>query len=142
MLPEAILMIWPKTTPPAVPAAKATRPRQMISIVSRRRNLSPDIVKPVPVARKMVTILISAFCAVSDSLAVTPDTSNRFPMHRQPISAATGGRSRDTTMATTIGNTTFSKWLTGRRLTILIFLCSLVVISFIIGGWMSGTRDI
>ena len=60
----------------------------------------------------------------------TPD----FHLLSSKMGAATGGSSRDTTIATTTGNATFSKWVTGRRLVILMLRCALVVRSFMTGG--------
>ena len=86
----------------------------MILMVSAFRKLSASIVRPVPVARKIVTMLINAFCAVSDRRSVTPDSRNRLPSISIPIREATGGRSREITMVEMTGNTIRSNFVTGR----------------------------
>ena len=89
----------------------------------------------------MVTLFIRAFCAVSDRRSIQPDSVNRFPSISIPIKEHTEGSSREMKMVVTMGNTTFSKWVTVRSWAILIFRSSLEVNSFITGGWIRGTRD-
>ena len=57
---------------------------------------------------------------------------------RQPTRGAVEGRSRITKVATTIGKTIFSVLETSRVCSILTSRISLVVHSFMRGGWMSG----
>ena len=135
-------MSLPKMTPPAVPAAKATRPRQMISRVWGTRKLSALMVMPVPVARKMVTMLHREFWAVSERRSVTPDSRNRLPSISMPRRAAMGGSSRLMRMVATMGNITRSNFVTGRSCSICTSRSFWEVKSFMIGGWISGTRDI
>ena len=83
-------------------------------IVRMLRKVSAPIVAPTLVARKMVMMFISAFCAVSESLSVTPVSRKRLPSMRQPISGAVEGRSRMTKVLTTIGKIIFSVFDTSR----------------------------
>ena len=61
------------------------------------------LVAPTVVPRKMVTMFISAFCAVSESLSTSPHSRNRLPSMKQPISGATSGSSRTQKMVTATG---------------------------------------
>ena len=65
--PVATHMIFPKITPAKVPNANATRPRTTILMVLMLRNASAEVVAPTLVQRKMTTIYIIAFDAVSVS---------------------------------------------------------------------------
>ena len=85
---------------------------------------------------------IRALEAVSVSCLTTPDSLNRLPNISIPTRGAVVGRIRHTTMVTIIGNRIFSSLVTGRSCSILIFLSFSVVRSFMIGGWIIGTRDI
>ena len=114
MPPERRHITLPSNTPAAVPPANANRPRRIISIVCTVRKLSALMVIPVPVAKKMVTILHNAFWEVSDRRSVTPDSRNKLPNIRQLIKAATGGNSKEIMIAAEIGNTTRSNLVTLR----------------------------
>ena len=134
MPPERRHITLPSNTPAAVPPANARRPRRIISIVCTVKKCSALMVIPVPVARKIVTMLHNAFWEVSDRRSVTPDSRNRLPSISMLIRAATGGSSREMIIAEEIGNTNLSNLVTLRSCSILIDLSSLEVISFIIGG--------
>ena len=86
----------------------------------------------------MVMMFISAFCTVSDRRSVTPHSRNRLPSIRQPISGAVDGSRRTTKIVTMIGKRIFSVLLTGRLCVILILRSSAEVMSFMMGGWISG----
>ena len=74
----------------------------------------------------MVTMLHSAFWAVSESLPVTPDSRSRLPSISIPNRGATDGSSKEQNSTTNTGNTIFSTLLTLRSCFITIwtlFLC-------------------
>ena len=54
-------MITPPARPPTVEIEKAIRPSTMMNRVWICRKLSPTMVAPTEVARKMVTMFIRAF---------------------------------------------------------------------------------
>ena len=113
---------------------KATRPSPMIMMVFTLRKLSASIVRPVPVAKKIVTMLMRAFCAVSDRRSVTPDSRKRFPSISIPTREATGGRRSEITIVQTTGNTMRSNFVTGRSWGIRTSRSFCVVKSVITGG--------
>ena len=82
----------------------------------------------------IVTMLIKAFCAVSDNLATTPDSLNKFPNISIPSSGATEGNNNEQNTTTTIGKIIFSTLETFLNCPILIFLSFSVVNNLIIGG--------
>ena len=139
--PVARHMILPKITPPAVPKMNATRPRKMMSSVCGTRKLSALIVMPVPVARKIVTMLQREFCAVSERRSMTPDSRKRLPSMSMPSSEAIGGSSRLMRMAETMGKQMRSNFVTVRICSMTTSRSFCVVRSFMTGGWMSGTSD-
>ena len=98
------------------------------------------MVAPTEVARKMVTIFIRAFWAVSERRSVTPHSLKRLPSIRQPTRGAVEGRSRMTKVLTTMGKTIFSVLLTSRACSIFTLRIFSVVKSFMMGGWMRGIR--
>ncbi|SCJ53256.1 Uncharacterised protein [uncultured Blautia sp.] len=128
------------STPPAVPKLKATMPMAMMARVRGLRKVFPVAVAPTETPRKMVTMLMSSFCTVLLSRSVTPHSRNRLPSIKQAISGAAEGTSRATNTVTTMGNTIFSFLETSRRGFITILRSSSVVSSFIMGGWITGTR--
>ena len=140
--PESRYMIRPPSRPPTVEMAKATRPRTMILMVFQVRNRSAVMVAPTEVARKMVTMFMRAFWAVSLRRSATPHSRNRLPSIRQPISGAVEGRSRMTKAETMIGKMIFSVLVTSRFCSILTTRISGVVRAFMMGGWISGIRAI
>ncbi len=112
MPPLNLHITLPSNTPAAVPPANATKPKKIISTVCKRKNLSADIVRPVPNAKKIVTILQSAFCDVSDNLSVTPDSRNKLPSINIPIKEAIGGNNKLIMIVAIIGNTIRSNLVT------------------------------
>ena len=108
--------------------------------VSQLRNASALVEAPTEVPKRMTTIYISALEAVSVSCLTTPDSLNRLPSISIPTKGAVEGRIRHTMVVTMIGNRIFSSLDTGLSCSILIFRSSSVVRSFMIGGWMIGTR--
>ena len=64
----------------------------------------------------MVTMFISAFCAVSLRRSVAPVSLNRLPSIRQPIRGAVSGSSSATKITTTMGKMIFSALDTVRGL--------------------------
>ena len=109
LLVEKRFMIFAMITPAAVPNENAKSPSTIIPSVSRLRNLSADSLLPTPSPRKIVTILISAFCAVSLHRLTTPDSRIRFPNIRKPIRGAADGRSNVQRPMRTIGKMIFSR---------------------------------
>ena len=85
-------------------------------------------------------MLISSFWTVLLSRSVTPHSLNRLPSIRQAISGAAEGTSRATKMVTTMGKTIFSVLETSRRGFMTIWRSFFVVSSFMMGGWITGTR--
>ena len=136
--PEVLYITTPPSSPPMVDRPKAQRPSTIIFIVFQLRKFWATIVAPTEVARKMVMIFISAFCAVSLRRSVTPHSRNRLPSIRQPTSGAVDGRRRITKVATTIGKIIFSVLDTSRACSILTLRILSVVHSFMSGGCISG----
>ena len=102
--------------------------------VSVTRKLSALIVRPVPNARKIVTVLISAFCAVSERRSVTPLSRNRLPSMSMPRSAVMDGRRRLMKMVETIGNAMRSNLVTSRACSMMTSRSFLEVRRFMTGG--------
>ncbi|OPY06818.1 MAG: hypothetical protein A4E67_01356 [Syntrophaceae bacterium PtaB.Bin038] len=89
--------------------------------------------------RKIVTMLIKAFWAVSLRRPTTPDSRNKFPSISIPISGAASGSISTHTIVTAIGKMIRSVFDTGRSCSITTVRIFFVVSSFMIGGWMIGT---
>ena len=140
--PVTLHISLPNNTPAAVPNANATSPSTTILIVSQFKNASALVVAPTEVPSRITTIYINAFDAVSVSCLTTPHSLNKLPSISMPTNGAVVGRISDTTIVMMIGNRILSSLDTGRSCSILIFLSSSVVRSFMIGGWMIGTSDI
>ena len=98
--PERTHISLPNSTPQAVAKQNAVRPRKMILMVSTLRNLSYTAVAPTEMPRKVVTIFIRAFWAVSLRRSVTPHSRNRLPSIRQPSRGATVGSTKQVTIVT------------------------------------------
>ena len=114
----------------------------MIRIVSVLKKCSALIVKPVPVAKKIVTVLINAFWDVSDKRSVTPDSRNKLPNINIPKREVIEGNNKEIKIVATIGNTILSKRVTSRNCSITTSRSFCVVNNFITGGWINGTKDI
>ena len=112
----------------------------MILMVWRDRKVAPVAVAPTDTPRKMVTMLMSSFCTVLLSRSVTPHSLNRLPSIRQAMRGPAEGTSRATKIVTTMGKMIFSFLDTCRRGFMTICRSFSVVSSFMIGGWMTGTR--
>ena len=132
--PESLHINFPRSTPPAVPTAKATRPRTTILRVDAFRNASALVVAPTEVPSRITTIYIKALEAVSVSCFTTPHSRNRLPSISIPTRGAVVGRIRQTTTVMMMGNRIFSSLETGRSCCILIFLSFSVVNAFMMGG--------
>ena len=128
----------PISTPPAVEQMQAVRPSTTISSVLSWMKSCPFAVAPTHTPSMMVTMFISAFCAVSDRRSTTPDSRNRLPSMNMPSSGTTEGRIRAMSTSTTIGKMIFSVFETFLSCVILTFRSFSVVSSFMIGGWMIG----
>ena len=82
----------------------------------------------------MVTMFMSAFCAVSESLAVTPHSRSRLPSMRQPSRGATEGRNRQVATMMMMGKRIFSDLETLRVGFMTMARSFLVVMSLMSGG--------
>ena len=132
-------MTLPSSTPPTVLIAKATRPMTTIVSVWVLRKISAVAVAPTETPRKMVMMLHSALLAVSTRRSTTPLSRIRLPSISMEISGAAEGSSSDTKIVTMIGKHTRSTLETGRSCSMTMERSFLVVSSFMIGGWMTGT---
>ena len=86
--------------------------------------------------------MIKAFCIVSESLSTTPHSLHKLPNVKAPIRGQASGRNIIQSPNTTSGKTIFSRFETSRSCFISILRSASVVKSFIIGGWITGTRAI
>ena len=136
--PVSLHITLPPHRPPAVEMPKATTPRTTIFRVLAVRKVEPTMVAPTAGDSRMVTMFISAFCAVSLRRSVAPVSLNRLPSIRQPIRGAVSGSSSATKITTTMGKMIFSALDTVRVCTILILRSSAEVSRFMMGGWISG----
>ena len=127
------------STPQAVPMAKATMPSPRMPRVSTARKRSAISLEPTDSPRKMVTMLIRAFCAVSESRSTTPHSRIRLPKQNIPSSGAASGRNNTTRISSASGNTIFSSFDTGRSWVMAMLRSFWVVNAFMIGGWINGT---
>ena len=109
-------------------------------MVSIFKNASALVVAPTEVPSMITTMYIRALEAVSVSCFTTPDSRNRLPSISMPTRGAVVGRIRHTTTVTMMGKRIFSSLETGRSCSILIFRSFSVVSSFMMGGWIMGTR--
>ena len=125
---------FPIKTPPAVPKAKAKRPKPKISRTFQVSTVSAAIVAPIQSARKRVTIFMSSFPAVLANLSTTPLSRSRLPNINIPIRGAALGSNRITITVTMMGNRMSSCLETVRDSSMTMALSSLVVRSLIIGG--------
>jgi hypothetical protein len=82
------------------------------------RNFSATSFEPTASPRKIVVMLISAFCAAALSRSTTPHSRIRLPKHSIPSSGAASGSSRATRISSISGNTIRSRRLTSRSCTI------------------------
>ena len=111
--PVAMHIIFPNSTPAAVPNANATRPSKTMKSVSVLRKASALVVAPTDVPSMITTMYMSAFDAVSVSCLTTPDSRKRLPNISIPIRGAVVGRTIDTTIVMIIGKRIFSSFVTG-----------------------------
>ena len=133
----------PSNTPQAVSRIIATRPRANTLRVISRTKVSPDIVAPMLIPSRSVTMLASSFWAVLLSRATTPHSLRKLPSISMPIRGAPLGASRDTKMVTIIGNRILTTGRTDIFDTPILIIRSFLVVSIrITGGWISGTSDI
>ena len=132
-------IVLASSTPLAVPSANAARPSAKMNSTSARRNVCASIVAPTLTPRRMVTMFMRAFCAVSVSRSTTFDSRNRLPSMNIAISGAEAGTSSTMPMAAAIGKTSFSRAVTLRAFLMRIFRSASVVSRRMIGGWMMGT---
>ena len=86
----------------------AMSPQAIMRRVFISRKFSALAVAPTVRPRNMVTIFISSFCAVFESLSVTPHTLRRLPNIRHPTNGTASGTIIPTTNVTTMGKSIFS----------------------------------
>ncbi len=122
------------STPAAVPTAKAIIPNARIPSVCASRKLLAISLEPTDNPRKIVTMLINAFWAVSLRRSTTPHSRIRLPKQNIPSSGAASGRNKTTAISTTSGKTIFSFLLTGRSCDILIARSFFDVSARMMGG--------
>ena len=133
-------MILANMTPAAVAMQNAQQPMTRMPSVWRLRNCSAESLEPTAMPRKIVTMLMRAFWAVSDRRSTTPHSRIRLPSMSMPISgAASGSRNAQRSVMRT-GKQIFSIFGTTRSCFMRILRSASVVQSFMIGGWMIGTR--
>ena len=121
-------------TPLAVPIQNATTPKSRIPKVCGCKNLSATNLAPTDKPKKIVTILINAFCAVSFRRSTTPLVLSKLPKQNIPSNGAASGNNKATSNNKTIGKIIFSRLLTLRNCVIRILRSCSVVNAFIIGG--------
>ena len=135
-------MSLPKRIPTAVSRPMAMSPRTRTMKVSTRRNFAASIVAPIQSPRRSVTIFVISFSEVLFSRSTTPDSFIRFPSMTIPISGVPRGATNEAATVTTMGKRILVVLETGCFTTpITIFRSFSVVSKRMIGGWMSGTRD-
>ena len=127
-------MSFPNRTPPTVEKQKANSPRPMMSSVLRDKKFSAVAVAPTEMPSKRVTMFMRAFCAVSESLSVTPHSLKRLPSMRQPSSGATEGSKSAVMIVTIMGKMIFAALETFLGGSMRISFSFLVVSIFISGG--------
>ena len=113
---------------------KAITPSTRMPRVEAERNWPADICAPTPKPRKMVTMLRSAFWAVSESRLTTPHSRMRLPNMKKPIKGAADGISRAQSPKTTKGKMIFSSLPTCRICSIRMRRSDSVVSARMIGG--------
>ena len=126
-------------TPPIVAIMNDRSPRRKIMIESLVRNTSACVEHPTVTPIRMVTTSMSGPRAVSASLLVTPLSFRRLPKKSMPRSGMPDGTMSAVRMNPTIGKIIFSLWLTSRGFFMRMSLSFLVVISSMIGRWITGT---
>ena len=109
-------------------------PNNNIFKVSKVKKWSYCNFKPTAKPKKIVTMLINAFCIVSDNLSTTPHSLHKLPNVNIPTNGQASGKKIAQSIRTTRGNTIFSLFETSLNCVIWICLSSLVVNNFIIGG--------
>ena len=128
------------STPPAVPKPKATMPMARMARVRGLRKVVPVAVAPTETPGKMVTMLMSSFCTVLLSRSVTPHSRKRLPSIKQAIRGSGRGHQQSHKDGHHDGEDDLLLLETSRRGFMTILRSSSVVSSFIMGGWITGTR--
>ena len=131
-----------KSTPAAVAITKERAPSTKISTDLGWRNLSACVEQPTVTPMRIVTISTSGPLAVLASLLVTPLSLRRLPKKSIPRSGIPDGTMNAVIRNPITGNIFFSPEVTARGAFILMSLSLCVVRSFIIGGWITGTKAI
>ena len=103
------------------------------------RNTSAVAVAPTEMPRKIVMMLHSSLEAVLTRRSTTPDSLSRLPSISMEIRGAAEGSRSETNTVTMIGKQTFSVLETVRSWAMTTWRSFLVVSSFMMGGWMTGT---
>ena len=115
MFLENKFIILAKITPAAVANENAKIPKIKINKVCNVKNCSADNFEPTESPKNIVTILINAFCIVSESLSTTPHSLQRLPKVKAPTNGQASGKKIMQSPNTTRGNTIFSRFVTSRN---------------------------
>ena len=110
-LPKIFAMI----TPAAVPIENATAPKPRIPKVSTVKKASDDNLEPTAKPKKMVTMLISSFCAVLLKRSTTPDSFIKLPKQNMPTNGVALGNTNIVKNNTANGKIIFSRLDTTRN---------------------------
>ncbi|CSI56095.1 Uncharacterised protein [Vibrio cholerae] len=87
-------------------------PSTKIPMVWGCRNLSAISLEPTDKPRKMVTMLMRAFCAVSDKRSTTPHSRIKLPKQNIPSSGVAEGSSSAIKISSRSGKPIFSSLCT------------------------------
>ncbi len=133
-------MNFAKSTPPAVATQKESAPRPKIRIDWGVRKWSALVLAPTEKPSRMVTMSIMAVRAVLARRSVTMLSLSRLPKKSIPISTSEPGAIRAQIKKPAMGKMMRSRRETTRGAFMRMRRSSRVVSSFMIGGWMTGTR--
>lgn len=136
---ERRFMSLAKSTPPAVPSAKAARPMTMMPSVAGCRNFVASNCMPTPSPSRMVAVFMISFCRPRESRSATPHSRMKLPSASDPIRGTAAGRKTMQTSSISTGKSSRSRCVTGRSWRMRISRSRRVVSSRMIGGWISGT---
>ena len=133
-------MNFAPSRPPAVAIPKESAPRPKIKSESGLRNVWAWALAPTEKPSRIVTMSIIALRAEFASRSVTPDSLRMFPKKSMPSRAIDPGAIRAAIRNAAIGKMILSRREITRGSGIRIRRSSLVGSSFMIGGWITGTR--
>ena len=142
--PVSMHIILPKRTPTAVSRQMATKPRHKTNRVCRLKKLLASIVAPMHKPSSKVTMLVISFSEALFKRSTQPLSLIKLPSMTVPINGAPLGARIEAKMVTTTGKIILVVFEIGCFLAAPMTIClSLFVVSArMIGGWISGTKDI